>query len=104
MSGGGGDRNHLTTTDIGLAAYYMVSGLELVGIERDPDVRNTLDCVFCFRDVDGRADDLLIRWTNSPEQRFDNQMRALRKLVAQARRSNRQRYGKVKGGRQHGPK
>jgi hypothetical protein len=91
-----------TTTDLGIAAYYMVNGLELVGIERDPNIRNTLDCVFCFRDDDDLAAELLLRWTNSKEQRFDEQMRALRKLVAQVRRSNRRRYGTVKNeGKRH---
>ena len=96
------DSDTLSTTDIGLAAYYLLHGLELTGIERDPNVRNTLDCIFCFRDPAGVADELLIRWTNSAEQRFDNQMRALRKLVAQARRNGRQRHGSGKRRSAHG--
>jgi hypothetical protein len=75
----------LETTDIALVAFYLLNGLELEAIVRKAN-GTSVDCTFRLRDPDQRADSLGIRWATSPEQRFDSQLRSLRKLVTEKRR------------------
>lgn len=79
----------VSTTDIALAAYYMVNGLELVDFCPVRGASGSLDCEFKIRDDLGVAPSLRIKFTSSPEHRFDSQTRSLRKLIAEARQRKR---------------
>jgi hypothetical protein len=89
QDGGNPSPSTLSTTDIALAAYYMVNGLELVDVRPIRGASGSLDCEFKIRDERGVAPSLRIKFTSSPEFRFDSQTRSLRKLIAEARQRKR---------------
>lgn len=90
----------ITTTDLPLAAFYRMSGLEIVRVTRRNGGGN-MDFTFHFSDPNGEAEQLRIAWVNSPFQTYDNAVRSLKKLCVEARRAPRKYNGpsKAKGDR-----
>lgn len=71
------DRNDLRTTrDLALATYVKMHRLEVVKAVRTG--KHYFE--FMFRDPDRKFDDLALAFANSECQRFDNEMRSLKKL------------------------
>lgn len=79
-------RDQIVTTDLSLTAFYLLNGLELLGVVRHPDARTNNDCSFRLRDTGHRSAELRLKWASSAEQRFDSQVRSLRKLIVEARK------------------
>ena len=79
-------RNVKTTTDLALMAFYLLRGLELVRATRKGE---SDQYVFHYDDPEDRAENLRIEWINSDLKRFDNEVRTLKKLTNENRRSNR---------------
>jgi len=77
-----------TTTDLALMAFYLMRGLELVRATRRGDSQ---DYVFHYDDPEDLAGDLRIEWINSPFKKFDNEVRTLKKLTNEHRRSRRRK-------------
>ena len=59
------------TTDLGVAAYIKLKGLTLIGHERNE---------FIFADPNGEAKSLVIEFANSECNRFDHEIRSLKKM------------------------
>lgn len=67
-----------TTPDIGAAAFCMEEGrLELLKAEKLPGG----NFKFVLKDLEGQGDILLLKYANSPQQRFDARVRAIKKLL-----------------------
>lgn len=64
-----------STRDLALAAFCLEHGLEIVRA-----TRRGKEYEFLFRDPEHQANELSIRFANSPEARFDAAMRAIKKL------------------------
>lgn len=73
------------TSDMAMAAFYVLHDIELVDVEHHADARTSLDCTFWFNDPDGRIAKIQLLWPNSAEHRYDSQLRALRKVCAEKR-------------------
>jgi hypothetical protein len=71
------------TRDLGSAAYALREGLKIHKVERD--VRGIL---YVFEDPDGRGDKLKYAFSNSPERRFDDCVKELKRLGASPRRDS----------------
>ncbi len=80
------NNNELATTDIAIAAYYMVSGLSLIDARPVRGSRGSLDCEFIFDDPEDIATSLRIKYAGSAEQTYDAKLRYLRKIVNEVRR------------------
>lgn len=94
MTGPGGNRDVSpirTTSDLAMAAFYILHGIELIDVERDPGARTSLDCTFLFNDPEGRIPRIQLLWPNSAEHRYESQLRALRKVCAEKRADDRRR-------------
>lgn len=78
----------ICSTDMALVAFYIINGLELVGVDRR-NTGNSVDCTFRLLDPKHEAEALRIKWASSVEQRFDSQLRSLRKIVTETRRERR---------------
>jgi len=63
------------TRDLALAAYWKMCGLAIVRA-----TRRGREFDFLFRDPEGRAEKLAVEFANSEAQRFDSEVRALKKL------------------------
>lgn len=72
-----GEAKLRTTRDLALATFARLRGLEIVRAAR----KSRGDFEFLFRDPDGKWDALRIEWTNSEFRRYDDEMRALKKLA-----------------------
>lgn len=64
------------TSDLGTAAYAFLRGLQLLGARRIEGERFS----FRFADPEGRGERLRVDFINSESFRFDESMRALKKL------------------------
>lgn len=82
------DRDVVSTIDIAIASYWFSSGLEVIKLE--PKVLNgarTRDARMYFRDPEGKASELALRYANSDARKFDEAQRTLKKLIAQERKN-----------------
>ncbi len=70
-----GENGLRETRDLALAAYWKMRGLVIVRA-----TRRGKEFEFLFHDPDGRADELAMEFANSEAQRFDNEVRAIKKL------------------------
>lgn len=69
-------------------AFYLMRGLVLVRATRKGE---SDDYVFHYSDPEDAAGDLRIEWINSPFKKFDNEVRTLKKLTNEDRRSRRRK-------------
>ena len=63
------------TRDLAMAAYLKMRGLAIVRA-----TRRGREFDFLFRDPEGRSDELAVEFANSEAQRFNSEVRALKKL------------------------
>lgn len=71
------------TTDLAVAAWLRVHGLRLIKAGFRNGKRGAH--FYCFEDPDQLAPDLVVEFANSPEAKFDQTVRALKKLVYEGR-------------------
>ena len=69
--------NIFTTSDLALAAYMVMKGLDLVSAKRLDSGR----VEFKMKDPDIKADSLALEFVSSEFAQYDNQIRALKKLL-----------------------
>ena len=65
------------TSDLGVAAYVHMKGLEILGGRRDRNRR----WVFRFKDPDRRARSIAMEYLNSECRAFDAAIRTLKKTI-----------------------
>ena len=65
-----------TTSDIALAAYLKLRGLNLVECGRRDN-----KFLFVFEDPEDKAGKLSLEFVNSETRRFDDEMRSLKKVI-----------------------
>jgi hypothetical protein len=70
-----GENGLRETRDLALAAYWKMRGLVIVRA-----TRRGKDFEFLLRDPEGHADALAVEFANSEAQKFDSEVRALKKL------------------------
>ena len=66
------------TADLAMAAYWKMKGLRVIKSNRCE--QNSREFEFVFEDKNGIAEALSIEFANSEAQRFDAELRALKKL------------------------
>lgn len=72
-----------STRDLTFAAYAHMQGLQI--LKADGSMTNRArEFVFVFDDPDERWEDLTLSFANSESSRFDNSVRALKKLCMRA--------------------
>jgi len=69
--------NIFTTSDLALAAYMVMKGLDLISARR----LETGRFEFKMEDPDKRAETLALEFVSSEFAQYDNQIRALKKLL-----------------------
>jgi hypothetical protein len=79
------------TTDIAMTAFYMLHGVELIDVQQNATAMNLDTFDFVLRGPEALVHDIQIQWANSPEHRYDSQVRMLRKIVAEKRKAARPR-------------
>lgn len=67
--------NTYTTSDIALAAYLKLRGLNLIKCTREDKF------VFEFEDAENVAESLALEFINSDCRRYDDEMRSLKKII-----------------------
>ena len=67
------------TTDLSLAGYLRLRGLEIIRVEVIPGQRSKSR--FVFDDTIDVAEHLSLEFTNSDFQEYDSHIRALKKLI-----------------------
>lgn len=72
-----GEIKEFATTDLALAGYLKLRGLELVKIDRSNEKR----AVFYFNDSLDVVEHLAIEFANSEFRKYDAEIRALKKLI-----------------------
>jgi len=72
------DADLRTTRDVALATFARLRGLQIVRATR----RGKHDFEFVFKDPDGSWPDLEVEFVNSECRRYDDEMRALKKLAS----------------------
>lgn len=72
-----GDTKEFATSDLALAGYLKLRGLELVNIDRT----NPKRAVFRFDDTVDVAEQLVIEFANSDFRKYDAELRSLKKLI-----------------------
>jgi hypothetical protein len=70
-----GENGLRETRDLALAAYWKMRGLVIVRA-----TRRGKEFEFLFRDEKGLGDQLAVEFANSEAQKFDSEVRALKKL------------------------
>lgn len=65
------------TSDLALAGYLKLRGLELVRVDRS----NPRKAVFYFDDTIDVAEQLVLEFANSDFRKYDWEIRALKKLI-----------------------
>ena len=70
-----GENGLRETRDLALAAYWKMRGLVILRASR-----RGKEFEFLFRDEKGLGDRLAVEFANSEAQRFDSEVRALKKL------------------------
>nr|BDD46247.1 hypothetical protein 79 [bacterium] len=70
------DKTYLSS-DLSLAAYLSMRGLEIVRASRLPGGKFEFE----LNDPDGRAESLALEYVNSDFSKFDNQIRLLKKIL-----------------------
>jgi len=65
------------TSDLALAAFLTMKGLELVSAKREDSGRFE----FVMKDPEGKAKELSLNFFSSEFSQYDNQVRALKKLL-----------------------
>lgn len=70
---------HKQTRDLAFAAYAHMVGLRVVRAEECRQ-GNANEYRFSFDDPDGQWEEIYVAFTNSEASRFDNSVRALKKL------------------------
>jgi len=66
------------TGDLGFAAYLMVKGMKMTTVRRV--ARNKFQ--YFFADPDGKYDALNLEYANSPEKKFDDEVRGIKKMIS----------------------
>ena len=69
------DTKTYTTSDIALAAYLKLKGLQLVDCGRDDKF------FFTFEDPEDQAGQMALDFANSDARRYDDEMRSLKKII-----------------------
>jgi len=69
------------TSDIGLAAFAKTRGLTLKAVKRVPG-RGRNEMQFTLDDPNKIFDSIILDWVNSPEKKFDDEIRSLKKLMS----------------------
>jgi hypothetical protein len=71
------DTNRYNTSDLALAAFLMMKGLNLINASRLTGGRFEFE----FADPDGEAFNLSLEYVNSDFCQFDNHLRSLKKIL-----------------------
>lgn len=79
-------RTTRTTRDLGLAAYMHAHGLVIDEVYGRQSRRGVWDYRFTFLDPAGRWGRLTLNYANSPESRFNDAQRTLKRLAKEAAR------------------
>ena len=69
------DKKTYTTSDIALAAYLKLKGLQLIDCGREDKF------FFTFEDPEGKAAQMSLDFANSDVRRYDDEMRSLKKII-----------------------
>lgn len=72
-----GQIKEFATSDLALAGYLKLRGLELVRVDRS----NPRKAVFYFDDSIDVAEQLVLEFANSDFRKYDAEIRALKKLI-----------------------
>ncbi len=72
-----GQIKEFATSDLALAGYLKLRGLELVKVDRS----NPRKAVFFFDDTVDVAEQLMLEFANSDFRKYDAEIRALKKLI-----------------------
>lgn len=70
------DTNLFETPDLGFSAYLKMNGLKFLRIEK-----NKFKPMFVLEDPEGRAKELQREYMDSPEQRFDSEIRLIKLMM-----------------------
>ncbi len=80
-------RSEVSTTDIALASYWHMRGLELFKLKpkRTKNGKGSRYAEIFFRDPEGIAEQLAFEYTNSESMKFDESQRAIKKVIQRTR-------------------
>ena len=80
-----GEKKETRVSELSFAAFLKINGLEMISMKK-PSSNRSDDYYFIFDDSDNRISRLKIDFYNSDFRKFDDEIRALKKMLKESRR------------------